>query len=638
MAINIDTFPLLKQIDNPAKLRDLSLSQLQTLAVELRQYIIETLNLCGGHFGSNLGAVELSIALHKVFTTPFDQLFWDVGHQAYAHKVLTGRRDLLHTIRQTDGLAPFPKREESEYDCFNTGHASTSISAALGAAIAAQLANVKRKSVAIIGDGSMTGGMAFEALNHAGDLHADLLVILNDNDMSISDNVGALGNYVARFLSGSTYNRIRERGKQMLSNMPAPMWGFAKRTEENLKDMINSNSSPSFLFSTLGFHYFGPIDGHDLTTLIKTLQNLREHNGPCLLHIITKKGKGFAPAEADPIEYHAVKPGYLTTPNQPNSSNKPTYSNIFGQWLCDMAAKDERLIGITPAMREGSDLIKFSELYPKRYFDVGIAEQHALTFAAGLAIGGKKPVVAIYSTFLQRAYDQLIHDIALQNLPVVLAIDRAGIVGGDGSTHMGNFDISYLRAIPNMMIMAPADENETRQMLYTAFLQDCPTAVRYPRGTGPGVPIQQEMQALPIGKAEIRRQGKNIAILAFGSMVATCLHVADEIDATVVNMRFIKPLDKALIKQMAMHYDLLVTVEENAVQAGAGSAINEYLASQNLLCPVLNIGIPDQFIEHGKPEELISRCGLDKPGILRAINTRVAVLQATRSESLVLIS
>lgn len=618
MSVNKASFPLLSSIDTPIQLRQLSETELPQLAKELRKYLLDTLNQCGGHFAGNLGTVELAIALHYIYNTPEDRLVWDVGHQAYPHKILTGRREQLITIRQTDGLAPFPARTESEYDALGVGHSSTSISAALGMAIAAQREQSNRKAVAIIGDGAMTAGMAFEALNHAGDIRANLLVILNDNDMSISGNVGALSNYFARILSGKFYTSVRESSKKVLKAMPT-VWELARRTEEHFKGML----IPGTLFEELGFNYIGPVDGHDLDTLISTLRNLRELNGPQLLHIVTKKGKGYAPAEADPIGYHAVSPGFLDKEPTSAPTKKLTYSNIFGEWLCDMAALDNRLVGITPAMREGSDLINFSQTYPDRYFDVGIAEQHAVTLAAGLACENQKPVVAIYSTFLQRAYDQLIHDVAIQNLPVLFALDRSGLVGGDGATHNGSFDLSYLRCIPNMIVMTPSDANELRQMLYTGFQHTGPVAVRYPRGTVTDVAIEKKMVAVSIGKAEIKRLGKKIALLAFGSMVAPALTAGETLDTTVVNMRFVKPLDEQLIKKLAQEYEFLVTIEENAVMGGAGSAIAEYLNSQNIACPILQLGLPDRFIEHGDSKKLLADCGLDAQGITAAIQKRL---------------
>lgn len=616
-------YPLLMTINKPADLRNLTLHQLEEIALELRNFIIDTLNQCGGHFAANLGAVELAVALHYVFNTPIDRLVWDVGHQAYPHKVLTGRKEQLHTIKQENGLAPFPKRNESVYDHFGVGHSSTSISAALGMAIAAKLQNQSNKAVAIIGDGGLTGGMAFEALNHAGSIDADLLVVLNDNDMSISANVGALNNYLARILSGKIYTTLREGSKKVLAKMP-PIKSLAKRTETHLKGMI----APGTLFEELGFHYFGPVDGHDLKTLVPMLQNLKSHKGPQLLHIITTKGKGFVPAELDPIGYHAVKPGFKNTQPVEITKIKPskkTYSDIFGEWLCDMAKLDTQLYAITPAMCEGSGMSQFAKEFPSRYCDVGIAEQHCLTFAAGLACEGLKPVVAIYSTFLQRGYDQLIHDIALQNLDVTFAIDRAGLVGPDGPTHAGSFDLSYLRCIPNIIIMAPTDENECRQMLYTAYLYQGPAAVRYPRGNGPSALIKKEMEQMEIGKAKICRQGKKVAILAFGSMLTSALQAGEYLDATVVDMRFIKPLDEELIFMMASQHELITTVEENTLLGGAGSAVNELLVTQNTSY-ILNLGLPDIFLEHGNPDRMLSKCGLDCNGIIQAILKKLATL------------
>lgn len=612
-------FPLLTQIESPADLRRLPETALATLAQELRAFLIHTLDQCGGHFGANLGTVELAIAVHYIFNTPEDRVIWDVGHQAYAHKVLTGRRDLLHTIRTTGGLAPFPARTESSYDAFGVGHSSTSISAALGMAIAAQQQQNPRQSIAIIGDGGLTGGMAFEALNHAGSIDANVLVILNDNKMSISENVGALTNYLARILSGKVYSTFREGSKKMLSVLPS-VKAFAKRTETHMKGMV----TPGTLFEELGFHYFGPIDGHDLSTLLPMLHNLRALKGPRLLHIVTEKGKGYAPAEKAPITYHAVKPGFTTAkPDIKTPSALPTYSDVFGAWLCDMAAKDPQLIAITPAMCEGSGMVQFSKTYPRRYIDVGIAEQHSLTLAAGMACEGLKPVVAIYSTFLQRAYDQFIHDVALQNLDVTLALDRAGLVGGDGATHNGNFDLSYLRCVPNLVLMAPSDENECRQMLYTAYQHKGPAAVRYPRGKGTGITPEKKMHAIPIGTAEIRKKGTKIALLAFGSMLTPALQAAEKLHATVVNMRFIKPLDTQMLAQIAGSHTLLVTIEENAIAGGAGSAVNEWLAAAGYAKAVLNLGLPDQFVEHGDPEVLLAQCGLDAAGIEKAVLARL---------------
>jgi 1-deoxy-D-xylulose-5-phosphate synthase len=615
-------YPLLMMINEPSDLRNFSIHELEALSIELRNYIIDTLNQCGGHFAANLGAVELAIALHYVFHTPFDKLVWDVGHQAYPHKVLTGRRDRLHTIKQPNGLAPFPKREESIYDNFGVGHSSTSISAALGMTVAAKIQKKDARSVAIIGDGGLTGGMAFEALNHAGSIDADLLVVLNDNDMSISPNVGALNNYLARILSGKIYTTLREGSKKMLAKMP-PIKTFAKRTETHLKGMI----APGTLFEELGFHYFGPIDGHDIKTLVPMLQNLRALRGPRILHVITTKGKGFSPAEIDPVAYHAVKARFKNLTPQETTTNTSvphmTYSDIFGEWLCDMAALDPKLYAITPAMCEGSGMTRFAKEYKDRYCDVGIAEQHCLTFAAGLACENLKPVVAIYSTFLQRGYDQLIHDISLQNLDVTFAIDRAGLVGSDGPTHAGSFDLSYLRCIPNIVIMAPADENECRQMLYTAYQYPGPAAVRYPRGYGPGQPLEKKMQSLTIGKATIYREGERVCLLAFGAMLIPAFKAGEYLDATVVNMRFIKPLDKDIILYMANHHELLVTVEENSVLGGAGSAVNELLARLNLSRPILNLGLPDSFLEHGNVDKMQHDCGLDEKGIVDAILGRL---------------
>ncbi len=609
-------FPLLESIDTPADLRKLPESELKALADELREFLIQSVARTGGHFAANLGTVELTIALHYVFDTPEDRLVWDVGHQTYPHKILTGRRERMGSIRRKRGLAPFTKRSESLYDTFGVGHSSTSISGALGMAIAAAHAGCERKIVAIIGDGAMTAGMAFEALNHAGDLKADLLVILNDNEMSISPNVGALSNYLARALSSPLLSSMRENSKRMLSHMPQPMWEMARRAEEHVKGML----VPGTFFEEMGFNYFGPVDGHDLPTLVETLSNLRELKGPRLLHIVTCKGKGYKLAEAEPVTYHGVgvfDPRKGLSPSRPGPS--PTYTQVFSQWLCDMAERDERLMGITPAMREGSGLVKFSQRFPERYFDVGIAEQHSVTLAAGMACDGLKPVVAIYSTFLQRAYDQLIHDVAIQNLPVLFAIDRAGLVGPDGPTHAGSFDFSFLRCIPNMVIMAPADENETRQMLYTGFQLDQPSAVRYPRGKGPGVPVVEEMSTLPLGKAQLRRRGKGTALLAFGSMVSVAETVAEPLGATVVNMRFVKPLDTAMVIDMSSTHDRLVTLEENTVAGGAGSAVNECLAAHGIDIPVSNIGLPDSFIDQGDHGELLAEAGLDAPGVLRTL-------------------
>ena len=609
---------LLEQIDSPEQLRQLSTEQLKTLAQELRVFMLQSVGQTGGHLSSGLGTVELTIALHYVFNTPEDRLVWDVGHQSYPHKILTGRREQMGGMRKQNGLAGFPKREESPYDTFGTGHSSTSISAALGMAIAAQREKSDRKVVAIIGDGAMTAGMAFEALNHAGDLDANLLVVLNDNDMSISPNVGGMSNYLARVLSGKLYSTVREGSKKVLNTMPS-VWELARRAEEHVKGMV----VPGTLFEELGFNYIGPVDGHDTDTLIKTLENMRSLDGPQFLHVVTRKGKGFAPAEENPCAYHGVSPFDPDTGEMlSKASQGPTYTQIFSDWLCDMAAKDERLIGITPAMREGSGLVRFSEEFPERYFDVGIAEQHAVTLAAGMACDGQKPVVAIYSSFLQRAYDQLIHDVAIQNLPVLFAIDRAGLVGADGPTHAGSFDLSFLRCIPSMLIMAPANENECRQMLSTGFLHDGPAAVRYPRGTGSGVKPGNDLEPLAIGKAELCRKGKSIALLAFGSMLEPALSAAEELDASVVNMRFVKPLDEDMIQHIAASHDLLVTIEENAIMGGAGTAVHEYLSNEGIEIPIMHLGLPDGFVEHGNHATLLASCGLDSAGIVKAIQKR----------------
>jgi 1-deoxy-D-xylulose-5-phosphate synthase len=607
-----DNQPLLASLDSPADLRRLPVAQLPALAAELRQFLIHSVSTRGGHFAAGLGTVELTIALHYVFDTPHDRLVWDVGHQAYPHKVLTGRRERLPTIKQPGGLAPFPSRGESEYDTFGVGHSSTSISAALGMAIAAAQLGESRRVVAVIGDGALTAGMAFEALNHAGSLPTNLLVILNDNDMSISENVGALSNRFARALSGRVYAHLREGGKKMLSQMPT-VRELARRSEEHLKGMV----LPGTLFEEMGFNYIGPVDGHDVQALVRTLRNLRKLRGPQFLHVLTRKGKGYPPAEADPITWHG--PG----PFDPASgtifkekSAGPSYSQIFGQWLCDMAEADPKIIGITPAMREGSGLVEFSKRFPDRYFDVAIAEQHAVTFAAGLATEGLKPVVAIYSTFLQRAYDQLIHDVALQHLPVMFAVDRAGLVGTDGATHQGSYDLTYLRCIPNLVIMAPSDENECRQMLYTASTFGGPAVVRYPRGAGPGVPVVAQMTALPVGRAQTRREGRSgLALLVFGTLLDPSQKIAERLDATLVNMRFVKPLDEDLVIALAAQHRAIVTIEENAVAGGAGSAVGELLASEGLQVALLQVGIPDRFIEHGSRESCLAAAGLDAAGL-----------------------
>lgn len=611
-----DNFPLLHDINSPADLRELPRNLLRPLAEELRDFLTQTVSVSGGHFAAGLGTVELTIALHYVFDTPYDPLVWDVGHQAYPHKILTGRKDRMTSIRTLGGVHAFPSRNESEYDAFGVGHSSTSISAALGMAIASALKGEHKQVVAIIGDGSITGGMAYEAMNHAGAIDANVLVILNDNDMSISPNVGAMNNYLSKILSSRLYSSVREESKKVLSKMPT-MWELARRTEEHVKGMI----VPGTLFEELGFNYIGPIDGHDLEMLVSTLENLKQIAGPRFLHIVTKKGKGYPPAEKDPLAYHGVPAFDPSQDCLPKSapSKHPSYTEVFGQWLCDMAVEDERLLGITPAMREGSGLIKFSECFPNRYFDVAIAEQHAVTLAAGMACEGGKPVVAIYSTFLQRGYDQLIHDVAIQNLDVLFALDRAGLVGPDGPTHAGSFDFSYLRCIPNMLVMAPADENECRKMLTTGYRHVGPAAVRYPRGKGPGVTVSADLDALPVGKAELRKQGQGVAILAWGSLVAPALQVGEQLEATVVNMRFIKPLDEALILELANGHDYFVTVEENVVAGGAGSAVNELLHRHRILTPVLNIGLPDSFVEQGSREQLLALCGLDVAGIAAKI-------------------
>lgn len=611
--------PLLDKAVTPDGLRRLGEAELEALADELRLELLYTVGQTGGHFGAGLGVIELTVALHYVFDTPDDRLVWDVGHQAYPHKILTGRREQMSTLRQKGGVAAFPRRGESEYDTFGVGHSSTSISAALGMAIASRLQGSERKSIAVIGDGALTAGMAFEALNHAPEVNADMLVILNDNDMSISRNVGGLSNYLAKILSSRTYASMREGSKKVLSRLPGA-WEIARRTEEYAKGML----VPGTLFEELGWNYIGPIDGHDLPILIATLRNMRDLKGPQFLHVVTKKGKGFAPAEVDPIGYHAItKLDPLNAPVVPKKAGGPKYSGVFGQWLCDMAEADERLVGITPAMKEGSDLVAFSERYPERYFDVAIAEQHAVTLAAGMACEGAKPVVAIYSTFLQRGYDQLIHDVAVQNLDVLFAIDRAGLVGEDGPTHAGSFDLSYLRCIPGMLIMTPSDENELRKMLTTGHLFKGPAAVRYPRGNGPDAVIESSLEPLEIGKGVVRRQGSKVAMLVFGVQLTEALIVAEKLDATVVDMRFVKPLDEALVREMASSHDLLVTIEENAIMGGAGAAVSEFLARENILKSVLHLGLPDVYVEHAKPAQMLAECGLDAAGIEASINQRL---------------
>ncbi|WP_273858778.1 1-deoxy-D-xylulose-5-phosphate synthase [Photobacterium sp. GSS17] len=619
MTLDISKYPHLALANTPDELRLLPAESLPAVCDELRTYLLNSVSRSSGHFASGLGAVELTVALHYVYNTPFDHLIWDVGHQAYPHKILTGRRDQMPTIRQKGGLHPFPWREESEYDVLSVGHSSTSISAGLGMAIAAAKEGQGRKVVSVIGDGAITAGMAFEAMNHAGDIHPDMLVILNDNEMSISENVGALNNHLARLLSGNLYTTIREGGKKVLSGAP-PLKEMVKRAEEHLKGMV----VPGTMFEELGFNYIGPIDGHDVEELVKTLRNMRNLKGPQFLHIMTKKGRGYAPAEADPINYHAVPKFDLTQTPIPKAKSLPTFSNVFGDWLCDMAELDEKLMAITPAMREGSGMVRFSKEFPDQYFDVAIAEQHAVTLATGLAIGGYKPVVAIYSTFLQRGYDQLIHDVAIMDLPVMFAIDRGGLVGADGQTHQGAFDLSFMRCIPNMVIMAPSDENECRQMLYTGHQHQGPSAVRYPRGSGTGVTPEREMTALPIGKGIIRREGEKVAILNFGTTLCYALEAAENLNATVADMRFVKPLDETLILELAANHDVLVTVEENAIAGGAGSGVNEFLMKQKVLKPVLNLGLPDRFIEQGTQAELHAALDIDGPGIEKQIRAYMA--------------
>ncbi|EKO3565230.1 1-deoxy-D-xylulose-5-phosphate synthase [Vibrio metschnikovii] len=620
MTLDISKYPTLALANTPDELRSMPKEMLPKLCDELRTYLLNSVSRSSGHLASGLGTVELTVALHYVYQTPFDKLIWDVGHQAYPHKILTGRREQMSTIRQKEGLHPFPWREESEYDTLSVGHSSTSISAALGVAICAAKEAKGRKVVSVIGDGAITAGMAFEAMNHAGDVDSDMLVILNDNEMSISENVGALNNHLAQLLSGSLYTSIREGGKKVLSGIP-PIKELVRRTEEHLKGMV----VPGTLFEEFGFNYIGPIDGHDVLELIKTIKNMRELKGPQFLHVMTKKGKGYAPAEKDPIGYHGVPKFDLTHTSLPKSTDsKPTYSKIFGDFLCDMAAQDPKLMAITPAMREGSGMVRFSKEYPNQYFDVAIAEQHAVTLATGMAISGYHPIVAIYSTFLQRGYDQLIHDVAIMNLPVMFAIDRAGLVGADGQTHQGAFDLSFLRCIPNLLIMAPADENECRQMLYTGHQHQGPSAVRYPRGTGMGVQIETDFTPLTIGKGRLIRQGEKVAILSFGTLLPNALQAAEALNATVADMRFVKPLDEALITELANSHDVLVTLEENVIAGGAGAAVVEYLMAQKLLKPTLNLGLPDQFIAQGTQEEMHAELGLDGLGIETAIRNYLA--------------
>ena len=611
MTNNMNNYPLLSLINSPEDLRLLNKDQLPQLCQELRGYLLESVSQTSGHLASGLGTVELTVALHYVYKTPFDQLIWDVGHQAYPHKILTGRRDQMSTIRQKDGIHPFPWREESEFDVLSVGHSSTSISAGLGIAIAAERENAGRKTVCVIGDGAITAGMAFEALNHAGSVHTDMLVILNDNEMSISENVGALNNHLARIFSGSIYSTLRDGSKKILDKVP-PVKNFMKKTEEHMKGVMFSPEST--LFEELGFNYIGPVDGHNIDELVATLTNMRNLKGPQLLHIKTKKGKGYEPAEKDPIGFHGVPKFDPISGELPKNNSKPTYSKIFGDWLCEMAEKDSKIIGITPAMREGSGMVEFSQRFPEQYFDVAIAEQHAVTFATGLAIGGYKPVVAIYSTFLQRAYDQLIHDVAIQNLPVLFAIDRAGIVGADGPTHQGAFDLSFMRCIPNMIIMTPSDENECRQMLYTGYQCGKPAAVRYPRGNAIGVELAP-LEMLPIGKSRLIREGQKIAILNFGTLLPSALEAAEKLNATVVDMRFVKPIDIEIINVLAQTHDYLVTLEENAIQGGAGSAVAEVLNLSGKSTALLQLGLPDYFIPQATQQEALKDLGLDSKGI-----------------------
>ena len=615
-------FPLLSAIQTPSDLRQLPERALRDVARELRRFLVESVSRSGGHFAAGLGAVELTIALHYLYDTPHDRIVWDVGHQSYPHKILTGRREQMHSVRKWGGVSPFPKRAESPYDTFGVGHAGTSIGAAAGMAIAAQRTGSDRKVIAVIGDGGLTCGMAFEALNHAGGAGADMLVVFNDNEMSISPNVGALTNRFAQLLSSRLYTTVKESGMKVFSKMP-PVQEFARRAEEHVKGLI----VPGALFEEFGFNYVGPIDGHNLNALLPTLKNLKRLGGPQLLHVVTRKGKGYAPAESDPVKYHGIAapfdPAVGIVPGAAPAPARPTYSQVFGDWLCDMAERDERLVAITPAMREGSKMERFEQLYPERYFDVAIAEQHSVTFAAGLACEGLKPVVAIYSTFLQRAYDQVVHDVVLQDLPVLLAIDRAGVVGGDGPSHAGAYDVTYLRCLPKIVIMTPADENETRRMLYTGFLHDGPCSVRYPRGAGPGVPVEKEMRAIPVGKAEERRRGSRVAFLSFGPLLHHVMEVAEALDATVLNMRFVKPLDEEAVLSLAREHALLVTVEENAV-GGAGGAVSECLAAHAVVCRVLHIGLPDRFIQHGGRGDMLTDAGLDAAGIGRSVNEYLA--------------
>ena len=612
--INVDRYDLLNKIDSPADLRKLPESKLPKLVDQIREFLIDVTSKTGGHLAPGLGAVELTIALHYLYDTPEDRIVWDIGHQAYPHKIITGRRELMHTIRKQDGISGFLKREESIYDCFGAGHSSTSISAAYGMAVGAEAKGESRQVVAVIGDGAMTAGLAYEALNNAGASDTNLLVILNDNEMSISPNVGAVSNYLARILSGRAFMTVREGSKAVLGTLP-PVQELTNRFEAHTKGLF----LPSTLFEELGFYYIGPIDGHNLPTLIRTIKNMKKIKGPRFLHIITQKGKGFDPAEADPLVYHGVVPFNPDTGKMEKKSTAVTYTKVFSKWLCDMAAKDDRLVGITPAMREGSGLVEFQKQFPDRYFDVGIAEQHSVTFAAGLACEGMKPVVAIYSTFLQRAYDQLIHDVCVQNLDLMFALDRAGYVGGDGATHAGAYDYAYLRCIPNMVVMAPADERECRNMLYTAYMHEGPISVRYPRGAGVGVEQEEEMTALEIGKASVERNGEGTAILSFGSMLAAAMDAGERLNATVVNMRFVKPIDEELVTEITSSHDLIVTIEEHVVAGGAGSAVNEVLAKHGILTRTVNLGLPDEHVDHGVPKLVFAKYGMDADAIVQKV-------------------
>ena len=612
--INVDRYDLLNKIDSPADLRKLPESKLPKLVDQIREFLIDVTSKTGGHLAPGLGAVELTIALHYLYDTPEDRIVWDIGHQAYPHKIITGRRELMHTIRKQDGISGFLKREESIYDCFGAGHSSTSISAAYGMAVGAEAKGESRQVVAVIGDGAMTAGLAYEALNNAGASDTNLLVILNDNEMSISPNVGAVSNYLARILSGRAFMSVREGSKAVLGTLP-PVQELTNRFEAHTKGLF----LPSTLFEELGFYYIGPIDGHNLPTLIRTIKNMKKIKGPRFLHIITQKGKGFDPAEADPLVYHGVVPFNPDTGKMEKKSTAVTYTKVFSKWLCDMAAKDDRLIGITPAMREGSGLVEFQKQFPDRYFDVGIAEQHSVTFAAGLACEGMKPVVAIYSTFLQRAYDQLIHDVCVQNLDLMFALDRAGYVGGDGATHAGAYDYAYLRCIPNMVVMAPADERECRNMLYTAYMHEGPISVRYPRGAGVGVEQEEGMTALEIGKASVERNGEGTAILSFGSMLAAAMDAGERLNATVVNMRFVKPIDEELVTEITSSHDLIVTIEEHVVAGGAGSAVNEVLAKHGILTRTVNLGLPDEHVDHGVPKLVFAKYGMDADAIVQKV-------------------